>query len=74
MAAEPWFSVAEGDVFPEEFRHFLVLPGEMGRVFMAGHAELLTVEYWRRMQRLAEQGELGDVYPYREERRLVRSR
>ncbi len=72
MAAEPWFSVAEGDVFPEEFRHFLVLPGEMGRVFMAAHAELLTVEYWRRMQRQAEQGEMGDVYPYREERRLSR--
>lgn len=23
MADEPWYSVAEHDVFPEEFRHFL---------------------------------------------------
>jgi isocitrate dehydrogenase kinase/phosphatase len=74
MAGEPWFSVADGDVFPEEFRHFLVLPGPLGEAFVAAHGELLTVEYWRRMQKLAEHGEMADIFPYREERRLVRGR
>jgi isocitrate dehydrogenase kinase/phosphatase len=74
IAAEPWYGVGESDVFPEEFRAFLLLPGELGRVFLEAHADLLTPEYWRRMQRLAEQGELVDVYPYREERRLKNSR
>jgi isocitrate dehydrogenase kinase/phosphatase len=32
------------------------------------------VEYWRRMQELAERGEMADVFPYREERRLLRGR
>ncbi|HTO73527.1 MAG TPA: bifunctional isocitrate dehydrogenase kinase/phosphatase [Gemmatimonadales bacterium] len=70
MAAEPWFSVADGDVFPEEFRHYLVLPGALGEAFLAAHSDLLTVEYWRRMQQLALSGEMADVYPYREERRI----
>lgn len=74
MAAEPWFSVADRDVFPEEFRHFLVLPGALGEAFVAAHAELLTVEYWRRMQALAMDGEMADIFPYREERRLLRGR
>lgn len=74
VAGEPWFSVADGDVFPEEFRHYLVLPGELGSAFLAAHAELLTVEYWRRMQQLALSGEMADIFPYREERRLLSHR
>ena len=68
--AEPWFSVAERDVFPEEFRHFLVIPGPLGNAFLSAHADLLTPEFWRRMQELAVSGELADVFPYRAERRL----
>ncbi len=69
-SAEPWFSVSERDVFPEEFRAFLTLPGRLGQVFNAAHGDLLTVEYWLRMQRLAEQGEVVDIFPYRPARRL----
>lgn len=69
-SAEPWFSVGERDVFPEEFRAFLTLPGRLGEVFSAAHGDLLTVEYWLRMQRLAEQGEIVDIFPYRPARRL----
>ncbi|MGE3527297.1 MAG: bifunctional isocitrate dehydrogenase kinase/phosphatase, partial [Gemmatimonadales bacterium] len=58
MAAEPWYSVGERDVFPEEFRHFLVLPGPLGEAFLARHADLLTVEYWQQMQTLLAAGEL----------------
>jgi isocitrate dehydrogenase kinase/phosphatase len=69
-SAEPWFSVGERDVFPEEFRAFLILPGKLGEVFSAAHGDLLTVEYWLRMQRLAEQGEVVDIFPYKATRRL----
>jgi isocitrate dehydrogenase kinase/phosphatase len=70
LSAEPWFSVGERDVFPEEFRAFLTLPGKLGEVFSAAHGDLLTVEYWLRMQRLAEQGEVVDIFPYKPVRRL----
>jgi hypothetical protein len=49
-SAEPWFSVGERDV-PEEF----ALPDPAGRAweaFMRVHADLLSVEFWRRMQEL----------------------
>lgn len=70
--AEPWFSVGERDVFPEEFRHFMSLPGALGQAFTGAHHELLTVEYWQEMQRAAEAGEMVDIFPYRPERRLDR--
>jgi isocitrate dehydrogenase kinase/phosphatase len=69
-SAEPWFSVGEHDIFPEEFRAFLTLPGRPGQAFQAAHGDLLTVEYWRRMQALAEQGEVVDIFPYKPSRRL----
>jgi isocitrate dehydrogenase kinase/phosphatase len=69
-SAEPWFSVGERDIFPEEFGAFLTLPGRPGQAFQAAHGDLLTVEYWRRMQALAEQGEVVDIYPYKPARRL----
>jgi isocitrate dehydrogenase kinase/phosphatase len=69
-SAEPWFSVGEHDIFPEEFGAFLTLPGRPGKAFLAAHGDLLSVEYWRRMQRLAEQGEVIDIFPYRPGRRL----
>jgi isocitrate dehydrogenase kinase/phosphatase len=69
-SAEPWFSVSERDVFPEEFRSFLTLPGKLGEVFSQAHSDLLTVEYWLRMQRMAELGEVIDIFPYKASRRL----
>ncbi len=73
LAAEPWFSVGERDVFPEEFRAFLTLPGALGEAFMRAHADLLSVEFWRRMQELARAGEVIDFFPYRPSRRLLHS-
>ena len=69
-SAEPWFSVGEHDIFPEEFRAFLTLPGRVGQAFLEAHGDLLTVDYWRHMQRLAEQGEIVDIFPYKPSRRL----
>lgn len=70
MAAEPWFSVGERDVFPEEFRSFFVLPGPLGEAFLTRHADLVDVEFWRRMQDKQTSGEVVEVLPYPEERRL----
>jgi isocitrate dehydrogenase kinase/phosphatase len=70
MSAEPWFSVGERDVFPQEFRSFFVLPGALGEAFLERHADLLDVEFWRRMQARQNQGEVLEVLPYRGERRL----
>jgi isocitrate dehydrogenase kinase/phosphatase len=72
LAAEPWFHVGEHDVFPEEFRAFLVPPGRLRDAFLAAHGDLLEVEFWQKVQQRLEQGEVFDVYPYRRSELLRR--
>ena len=73
FAAEPWFYVAEQDVFPEEFKAFLVPPGSLREVFLAQHRDLLDLDFWQGVQRQLAQGEVVDVFPYRRDARLQRS-
>ena len=70
VSSEPWFSVGEHDVFPEEFLAFLVPAGPLREEFVAAHGELLTAEWWTDVQERLRAGELFDVYPYPPERRL----
>ncbi len=70
FASEPWFYVGPNDVFPEEFIHFLGLAGEQRSAFLETHADLLTGCYWREIQARHRAGEVIDVIPYRQSRRL----
>lgn len=72
MSAEPWFHVGERDVFPEEFRSFVLLPGSLGDTFMAAHRDLMDVTFWQQMQERHQAGELMDFFPYRARRHLRR--
>jgi isocitrate dehydrogenase kinase/phosphatase len=70
MSAEPFFSVDEEDVFPEQWLPFLVPAGPLRDVFLREHGDLLTVDFWQEMQRRQETGEIPDFYPYPQTRRL----
>ncbi|MEP7079050.1 MAG: bifunctional isocitrate dehydrogenase kinase/phosphatase [Chthoniobacterales bacterium] len=72
-AAEPWFSVRENDIFPEEFPNFLSLPGAARPALFEQHADLFRAAYWRDVQQKLRAGEIPQVLPYRPERRLQRS-
>jgi isocitrate dehydrogenase kinase/phosphatase len=69
-AGEPWFFVGEDDVFPEEFLPFLGLPRELRDAFVEAHGEILTAEFWRRMQARHRAGEIVDIFPYKQSQRL----
>lgn len=71
MSADPWFSVDEGDVFPEEFVPFLVPAGPLRDTFVEAHGDLFTVRWWREIQERQAAGELPDFYPYPQTRRLM---
>jgi isocitrate dehydrogenase kinase/phosphatase len=73
FAAEPWFHVGEQDVFPEEFRSFLVPPGRLREPFLAAHSDLLDLAFWQGVQRRLAAGEIVDVFPYRRDARLQRN-
>ncbi|CAA9339272.1 MAG: Isocitrate dehydrogenase phosphatase/kinase, partial [uncultured Gemmatimonadaceae bacterium] len=70
LSAEPWFSVGEHDVFPEEFVPFLLPPGRLRDVFLDHHADLLDPRWWRAVQERQRAGELVETYPYPAARRL----
>jgi isocitrate dehydrogenase kinase/phosphatase len=67
---EPWFHVGPNDVFPEEFRSFLGLDGVLREAYERTHGDLFTVEFWADVQLAIRAGEIADVVPYREDRRL----
>jgi isocitrate dehydrogenase kinase/phosphatase len=73
FAAEPWFHVGEQDVFPEEFRPFLVPSGRLQKAFLEAHGDLLDIGFWQGVQRRLKAGEVVDVFPYRREARLQRA-
>ncbi|WP_043097004.1 bifunctional isocitrate dehydrogenase kinase/phosphatase [Kallotenue papyrolyticum] len=70
LAGEPWFAVGEGDVFPAELQLFLGLREPYRSLFHAHHADLFTVDFWQTMQQRCAAGELPDIFPYDECRRL----
>ncbi|MGK9175626.1 bifunctional isocitrate dehydrogenase kinase/phosphatase [Yokenella regensburgei] len=70
MSAEPWYSVAPGDVFPEEFRHWLCADPQIGPLFEEMHADLLRADYWRGLQTRIKNGHVEDVYAYRRRQRF----
>jgi isocitrate dehydrogenase kinase/phosphatase len=74
LSAEPWFSVGENDVFPEEFHAFLVPPGEVRDAFLEAHGDLLDVGFWHRAQERLGAGEVVDVFPYRRSELFRRGR
>jgi isocitrate dehydrogenase kinase/phosphatase len=63
--------VDENDVFPEEFRKFMVLPEALREVFMLHHADLFEVDFWRQTQAAISAGELTHIYPYDRTTRLI---
>ncbi|PZR71973.1 MAG: bifunctional isocitrate dehydrogenase kinase/phosphatase [Chthoniobacterales bacterium] len=73
MSAEPWFSVRENDIFPEEFPRFLAFPKRARDELMKRHGDLFHPEFWQSTQRKLRAGELPEVFPYAEQRRLGRS-
>ncbi|HWN81914.1 MAG TPA: isocitrate dehydrogenase kinase/phosphatase-domain containing protein, partial [Candidatus Udaeobacter sp.] len=68
--AEPWFYVAENDLFPAEFLTFIGFRSEERAHFLAAHQELLGVTFWRRIQDQLRAGEIVDIFPYHARYRL----
>ena len=64
MSGEPWYSVRDKDIFPEEFASFLLGSARVRALFMKYHADLLKPDFWKKTQQLIEKKETLDFYPY----------
>ncbi len=64
LEAEPWFMVADDDVFPEEFASFLGFPHPLKEIFLKYHSDLLTPEFWQQAQAKIRAGVWAHIRPY----------
>ncbi len=72
LAAEPYWRVGEGDVFPEQFGQFLVSDPRARQIFYEYHRDLLEPAFWQGKQARLAAGVQEDVFPYPEEARFPR--
>jgi len=70
LDSEPWYYVAENDIFPEEFKSFLDLDGKLREFFLKIHGDLFDVKFWSDLQNRLNAGEIPDIFPYQLSRRL----
>ena len=73
MRDEPWFHVADNDVFPETFLRFLAFDDRQRDAFLARHGELLEASWWRELQGRLSAGDVVEVLPYHPHRVRVAS-
>jgi len=69
---EPWFAVGPDDVFPAELARFIPFAGGIRDAYLAAHACIYDPAWWRALVERRAAGDLADIYPYGEERRLRR--
>jgi len=72
FAAEPWYSVAANDVFPEQFATFLFANNRLRQAFMKHHRDLLEADFWVQKQANIKAGIYEDVFPYARKLRFTR--
>ncbi len=70
LAGEAWFSVGANDFFPQEFERWIGLAREWKEIFMQSHADLFDTPFWEDVQTRIRKGEIIDIVPYAEEKRL----
>lgn len=71
MASEPWYTVAENDIFPEEFEFYLITDPTQKQYFKNNHSDLLQASYWQQVQQNLNSGIIPDVFPYNLEKRFA---
>jgi isocitrate dehydrogenase kinase/phosphatase len=64
MADEPWYTVDENDVFPEELSRFLGLSADHRELFIRFHEDLLKVDFWKAIQTEISNGIIRHIRPY----------
>ena len=70
VADEPWYYVGPDDIFPEELARFAPFSGALRAAFLAAHGCIYQPAYWRDLQTRQAAGDVVDIYPYGEDRRL----
>jgi len=71
MAIDPWYSIAENDIFPETFGSFFFPDPKARKLFYRHHHDLVTVDFWKATRQTIIDGGQQDVFPYPSRRRFI---
>lgn len=63
-AAEPWYEIKPNDVFPEDFKRFMIGRADVRDHFFSYHAKLFNPDYWINIQNRIKAGEWIHALPY----------
>jgi isocitrate dehydrogenase kinase/phosphatase len=72
LSSEPWYRVDKHDVFPEQWRPFLLGDPRIRAAFLRHHEDLLEPEFWQTRKERILAGGMEDVFPYPREMRFIR--
>jgi isocitrate dehydrogenase kinase/phosphatase len=73
MASEPWYPVAKNDVFPEEWKTFLLGDPNIRATLLRAHPELFDADFWNGLKSRILSGHIVDVFPYARSKRFAHS-
>jgi isocitrate dehydrogenase kinase/phosphatase len=65
-ASEPWYDIAKNDVFPEDFKRFMIGRADVRDHFLKFHENLFDPRFWIEIQERIRSGELIHAFPYPE--------
>jgi isocitrate dehydrogenase kinase/phosphatase len=68
-----YISAGDKDVFPEEFKNFIIGKREVREIFFRLHADIFDIKLWKEIQDRLNKGEVIDVFPYRRSKRFRNS-
>ncbi len=63
-ASGPWYDIAKNDVFPEDFKRFMIGRADVKAHFISYHESLFNPDYWIEIQKKIKSGELLHAFPY----------
>ncbi len=63
-APSPWYEIGPDDIFPEEFRYFMIGREDIKAAFEKAHADLFTAKYWIDIQNKIKEGQFLHAFPY----------
>lgn len=69
-ASEPWYEIKKNDVFPEDFRRWMIGRADLKPHFLSYHQDLFDPAYWNSLQERIKKGELIHAFPYPDEIRF----
>jgi isocitrate dehydrogenase kinase/phosphatase len=63
-ASAPWYDIAKNDVFPEDFKRFMIGRKDVREYFLDYHKNIFDPAYWKGIQKKIRDGELLHAFPY----------